>query len=380
MLNGRNLIVDTFSEVYQLLKPWITSDFWDLAQHDVVPNSYYVIGRKQFVENRDYIVDKFVSNPDITVIFDNAAEGSWTLVSQLQALNLNELALSKKLLLIGGGSMSQEYNYVEYDHFLIEILNYEENVAAAQSTDLIFDKQNKPYDFLFLNGRSRPHRKYLYERFKKSGRLDRALWTMLDSRPCPNRYFELYEDGVNLMSTVSDLKYLDSQYEFSFYRDSQVSHGPLERTFVKHELFKNQWGEIYLEPAPYIDTYFSLVTETIFAESTHSFRTEKIAKPIMMGHPWICVANRNFYRDIRNLGFKTFGHLIDETFDQEDDNQKRIDRIFDVVSDLCDQDLGSFLAAARDTCKYNQQHLIELAPRLKQQFPTEFIEMLRSHG
>jgi hypothetical protein len=117
---------------------------------------------------------------------------------------------------------------------------------------------------------------------------------------------------------------------------------PDDVNFVKNYLFKNTWGEVYLQAEPYVDTYFSLVTETVF-NYPYSFRTEKIWKPIAMAHPFIVVANRGYYKDMRNLGFKTFGHVINESFDLIDNNQDRIERIAAVVEDLCQQDLASFL-------------------------------------
>jgi hypothetical protein len=129
---------------------------------------------------------------------------------------------------------------------------------------------------------------------------------------------------------------------------------------------------------PYIDTYFSVVTETVF-DYPYSFRTEKIWKPIAMGHPWIAVANAGYYRDIRNLGFKTFGHLIDESFDQIDNNQDRIERISQLVEELCQQDLASFLKECYTVCKYNQQHLAEMQIKVRREFPDRFFKFINRY-
>jgi hypothetical protein len=144
-------------------------------------------------------------------------------------------------------------------------------------------------------------------------------------------------------------------------------------------LFKNLWGDIYLDIAPYRDTYFSLVTETVF-EYPYSFRTEKIAKPLAIAHPWIAVANAGFYRDMRNLGFKTFNSIIDESFDTIDNPQDRLERIITVVQDLVSSDLPSFLRACEPVCKYNQQHLIELAPHIRAEFPDKFFNFIKTHN
>jgi hypothetical protein len=147
---------------------------------------------------------------------------------------------------------------------------------------------------------------------------------------------------------------------------------------VKNQLFNNTWGEIYLNAEPYIDTYFSLVTETVF-NYPYSFRTEKIWKPIAMGHPWIAVANCGYYRDMHNLGFKTFGHVIDQSFDTIQDNQLRLQRIAQVVTDLCTQDLASFLKECYNVCKYNQQHLAEMRITVREELPARFTQFITNH-
>lgn len=374
MLDNRRLVVDTLSEIYQLLKPWITEEFWDFSTVASVPGNVYVFGRQQFLDNKQRIIEMAESGL-YTIVFCNAAEGSWTLQTQVQMLGIEQLILDHKILLISGGEQQPEYLYVQHDHFLIEILNYEENIKEMTRTDEIFNKESKPYKFLFLNGRGRPHRKYLYERFKQAGILEHSLWTMLDTRPSIGRCFRIQDNAVNLMATTSELKWLPATYEVEQYNSPVISPGPAERTFVKHELFNNTWGEIYLKAEPYIDTYFSLVTETVF-EQPWPFRTEKIAKPLAIGHPFIVATTPGYYRDLHRMGFKTFGHVIDETFDSIDNHQDRMDRIITIVQDLCQQDLALFQKECYNVCKYNQQHLQELVPQLQADFPTKFFNLI----
>ena len=84
------------------------------------------------------------------------------------------------------------------------------------------------------------------------------------------------------------------------------------------------------------------------------------------------MANRGFYRDMHNLGFQTFEHLIDESFDQIDNSIDRLERIAVVVEDLCQQDLAKFAKECYTVCKYNQQHLNELSLQIPKDFPAQF--------
>lgn len=384
MLGSRKLVLDTHCEVYDLLKPWADEEFWNFEKHTVVPNALYLIGSQQFFRHREAIKD-LVANNVIVAALSNPAEGSATIKWKVQRLGLFDLMQQGKIFLISGGDIESGYPALVYDAFLPKILDYQENQQAVAQASQIFSKVNKPYKFLFLNGRARYHRKYLLETFQQTGLLDQALWTNLDVSKLDPRHSVWNPPGS--MDPVP-VKFLPVEYEVSRYRKTltssmqDVDHagGRQENTigtmFNKHLVFGGEWGEIYLQPEPYVDTYFSLVTETVF-DYPYSFRTEKIWKPIAMGHPWIAVANCGFYRDLRNLGFRTFDSIIDESFDQIDNNQRRIDHIVAVVEQLCQQDLDHFVKECYTVCKYNQEHLAEMSRRVRQEFPQRFFQFIK---
>jgi hypothetical protein len=144
--------------------------------------------------------------------------------------------------------------------------------------------------------------------------------------------------------------------------------------FVKHQLFNNTWGDAIVNPRVYTDSWFSVVTETIY-DYPYSFRTEKIWKPMMMAHPFVIAANRGYLRDLRSAGFRTFDHVVDEGYDLVDDAEQRIDRIVACVADIVAQGAGAFWEATRAECEHNQALLVEYnrgqreaLPRVLQQY------------
>lgn len=373
MLGPYKIVADSFCEVYDILKPWVDQEFWDFASHDPVPGAWYLIGRRQFSLNVAKIRD-LVERDVCRVILSNPSEGSETMKGQCNAMDVADLCHNGKILIIGGGGMDARFRCLQHDGFLTKMLNYEENRQTVARSPEIYHKTSKPYKFLFLNGRMRPHRKYLLERFLVNGLLDQSLWSSLDARDGASRKISFRHDGEDLMYRVRPAKFLPQKYEVEKYSQRLDLPQPAD-TFLKNHLFNNDWGEIYLKAEPYIDTYFSLVTETVF-DYPHSFRTEKIWKPIVMGHPWIAVANAGYYRDMRKLGFRTFENLIDESFDSIENSQNRIERIADVVEDLCRRDLAGFLLAAQEVCKYNQQQFEEVRHRIVQDFPEQFHQFI----
>jgi hypothetical protein len=362
-------------EVYDLLEPWADDDFYELKDQVIVPGAIYVVSRWQFEQHRDWLV-KIAESGQAKIVMSQPAEGSWTMIGIVGSLRIEHLVKSKKILLIAGGYMDDSWTYLYYESFMPKLHDYEENLAAVLRSNEIYSKPNKPYQFLFLNGRTRPNRKYLIERWALSGLLDHALWSSLDTQTAHNRQISLIHHSQDLMAKPRPVKYLESQYEYDAYQHRVNT--PTTDTFVKNHLFNRDWGEIYIKAEAYIDTYFSVVTETVF-EYPYSFRTEKIWKPIVMGHPWIAAANAGYYRDMRNFGYRTFGHLIDESFDNIDNSQSRIERIAATVEDLCQRDLSAFLTAAEDVCKYNQQRYAEARQEVRREFPDRFFNFINQH-
>ena len=353
MLNNRKLVVDQCCEVKEFTGAWQDESFYDFASHCVIPGAIYLISRQQFTANIDRI-RHLASSGTILPILGNPAEGSDTMLKQIESLGIVDLVKQNRIIIITGGHLQLDIPHLYYENFLPKILDYTENILAIKQYQDQWS-EHRPYKFLCLNGRGRRHRRQLLDSLADV--LDQALWTNLDSASGP-------------------IKLLNAQYEFDFYKQNTTMS---LSGYAKPALFNNDWGEIYLNPRPYLDTYFSLVTETVF-DYPYSFRTEKIWKPIAIGHPFIVVANSGYYRDLHNLGFRTFGHVIDESFDKIENNQDRLNSIITVVRDLCQQDLSGFITETQEVCKYNQQHLSELVPLIRSQFPTQLEKFINERS
>lgn len=342
------LFVDHFCEIAKFLEPFAHSLFYRLDQTALIPGAVYVVGREQLRLHTDLVRAWADTN---IVVFSNPAEGSETMVGHLKHYGVEDLVINGKLRLICGGALPSQYAHMQFEHFLTQPLRFDHNVKACERSDEIFSTGSKPYKFLCLNGRNRPHRHAILTALAERRLLQQALWTNLDSASGP-------------------IQLLPVCYELDQYKNSVDGQG-----FVKNQLFNNEWGEIYIKPELYIDTYFSVVTETVF-DYPYSFFTEKIAKPLAMGHPFVAVANTGFYRDLKNLGFRTFDSVIDESFDCIDSSTERLNRIVDVIADLCAQDLDGFLTVTKDICKYNQQHLAEFATAHMAELPQRFFNFI----
>lgn len=111
----------------------------------------------------------------------------------------------------------------------------------------------------------------------------------------------------------------------------------------------------------YEDTYFSLVSETIyFADyldwEDSCFLSEKIFKAILFRHPFVLCATPHTLKYLRGLGYKTYSPVIDESYDSIDDNWLRLVAILKEVNRLCKLEgeaLEDYLKFCREIAEYN---------------------------
>jgi hypothetical protein len=117
----------------------------------------------------------------------------------------------------------------------------------------------------------------------------------------------------------------------------------------------------------YLNTYISIVTESIYFQDDKDFPagylSEKIWKPIGHCQPFILAAASGALKHIRErFAFKTFHPYIDESYDLEDDDMKRLEMIkieIDKFSNKSKEEKDQFLNDVKDICVYNQNLLLE---------------------
>lgn len=103
---------------------------------------------------------------------------------------------------------------------------------------------------------------------------------------------------------------------------------------------------------------FHVVSETVFFHPKLHL-TEKIFKPIVCKRPFILVAAPGNLAYLKSYGFQTFDRWIDESYDQEIDNDRRIAMITTELEKLCklsDTELNAMHAEMQEVLDYNFLH------------------------
>lgn len=119
----------------------------------------------------------------------------------------------------------------------------------------------------------------------------------------------------------------------------------------------------------YTDTYFSVVSETnYYTDNLDSgrFLSEKTFKAVAGFHPFILVTVPYSLPLLKQLGYKSFHPLIDESYDSETNDSARLLKILKEIERLCnlsDDELQYFLTMARPIVMHNFAVLITQSDR-----------------
>jgi len=218
--------------------------------------------------------------------------------------------------------------------------------------------------FLNFNRRWRLHRPFLVALLYGKNLLDRGYVSL---GPCESRdnwdyrwnelisYFRDDSAILNLLESCSEVKELPPMF---------LDTDELHINRAESTVDTNQYYE---------DSYFSVVSETTFFTkyNYNSFRflSEKIFKPIAMKHPFILVSVPRSLEILKIMGYKTFSPIIDERYDLELDDGKRMLMILAEIERLSKfnkHERANFILQCQAICDYNYKMLLS-----KKKFITE---------
>jgi hypothetical protein len=177
-----------------------------------------------------------------------------------------------------------------------------------------FDHSKKDFDFFYLNKTSRPHRELLFKKLSDSQVLSKSLYSFTSK-------------GIEL----------DQRYELPW------APCPYPKLGLDQDIYE----------LPYNCTAVNIVVET--QTDNEQFVTEKIWKPIIAEQLFVVLAKPFYLKELRDLGFKTFDGIIDESYDSEIDIDKRTDKIVDLCKWLQQQNWQNLYLQTESIRKHNAQ-------------------------
>ena len=101
----------------------------------------------------------------------------------------------------------------------------------------------------------------------------------------------------------------------------------------------------------------NVVTETLFF-TWSAFTSEKIWKPMVAGQIFIVMASPYYLQGLQQLGFKTFGPYVDESYDQITNHVERAEAVAETIKEICslsDDKFIELLEKCRPIVEHNRR-------------------------
>lgn len=163
----------------------------------------------------------------------------------------------------------------------------------------------------FLNKKPRTHRMWMYVALSNWNLTDKGIISMnpVDSNNIEIDFNKLLESDVdkynkNLPLYAYDDNTNDKEFDYYMYNFNQQAS---------------------------LDSWISVVSETHFEDSQETcFLSEKTFKAIACQSPFMILGNRGSLKRLHDMGYKTFHHIIDESYDDLE-SIHRINSIVDVL-------------------------------------------------
>lgn len=194
----------------------------------------------------------------------------------------------------------------------------------------------KPLYFDALLGRPREHRECVYNAIMGSEYKNKIVTTYLKAH---DQMQEFLQNEFVWDKDCAPDSTLDGMHSFVTYHGHSV-------------------GLYSIIPIDlYNQTAYSIVAETNI-DNRITFFTEKIAKPIIARRLFIVFTGWKFLEGLKGLGFRTFNGIIDESYDQIEDNTLRYAEAFKQVEQLCRMDQLEVYKKIKEVTEHNYKVLI----------------------
>lgn len=362
--NVPSLIREESGSLIWLLRTWDDHDYYYC---EIFQGNAFEIFPVDTIVPAD-ILDKIRTDDKTYFYICNTHESFLDIVEPLYQSLVIEAGIPPKKIYISNEAPDLHVAVRKYaDEHNLEYMNVEwilefEYSISWQANDLHLDGRtilkHKEYDkkFLNFNRRWRLHRPTFVALLKAKGLLDKGYVSLAPS-----------DDGRNwgnMWQWIKDHHKNDEEITKLLLDNEQEILNMPPLYLDTDELVNNR--AIFEENSLYLyeNSLVSLVNETTFYHGYHPnesrFLSEKIFKPISVGHPFIFITVPKALEVLKSLGYKTFHPYIDESYDEEFDNCNRMKMILkevERISNFTLQETKEFCKNVKSICHHNQELL-----------------------
>ena len=318
------------------------------------------------------------TNPNVFFVLSDYREGNYEIADEFwnSIISFREKhnIPYEKVIVINNNTKLHHNNVktISYPQYLI---SHRTNATLLQ---LEFDKNKdvsivlkseldtniiRPKRFLSYNRSSkRWHRALILSKLYKLGILDNTIFS----------YYE--NDYIENKKIFGNIIYIPSLFETLNISDKDkwdilkflVDKCP---TTLDHKTSNSASGgnNYFSTKEHYLDTYISIVNETGINDNC-TFITEKTVRPMFNRHPFIVWGNPHTLKTLRSYGFKTFDWLIDESYDECENANERLNMILKEIEKLNSlpiEKLHKLYYDNLDVMEHNYQRLKQMESEYK---------------
>lgn len=253
--------------------------------------------------------------------------------------------LPPRSLIFVTGNLLAENNFQKSVSYRIVSQSMLECWFTDPKTPPVEFKPAEQFLYLNLNRRTRQHRLWLLCELHKEGLLDSGI------------------NSFNLDDFPADFGMVH-QYN-PLLRENYDALVQEKVRFVDVSTQQNQAFSLNMEL--YEKTFLTLTTETTLQDDALQF-SEKVWKPLAVGHPFMLLGTSNSLALLHEYGFETFHHWFDESYDKIDDVNKKIGVMVDNLKRLSSYDIESLKQIRHEMNEVVTYNQLKYRQRIKNLF------------
>ena len=312
------------------------------------------------------------TDPSAKFLYENCNETfTWTLAHQIKSLVEEKNIAPEKIFIIVMDEVHKNFldqGLVELGIQGVTVGVYNKLMTQTQIPDAVLSTQFK---FSALSRNYRAWRLHVYAKLAEKNLLKDFRYSFYNIFP----YGEIrYYDQETMLKDLTDTNFGEV--------DSTVTEWitKVPYTLDASDNVLNKWGDvtydailaadIHLLIETHYDLFYYVPTQDrVYKRSlAPSSITEKTNKPIACCKPFIAFSTPYFLEDVRQLGFETFSPYINESYDLETDNQKRLNMIVDEIeriTNLPSNEYHTLVENCHSIAVRNQQKLLSKKDNLQ---------------
>ena len=268
-------------------------------------------------------------NPNVRLVFSSFQEGDHQYSFILKLIELkNKFSLNKEqITVITINKICLNYSHelnIIYKPFLLGYLSsdyskvkdspflHNESKMGVCTTDEYLTEPKTNFFLCYSKNSTRDHRiKTILWLIKNDLIKDTLLSTLIKDEH--RRFYNSTEDELNGLSNYFEdfLKMGYNVLDWDFTKDGNNEFSYLRYNTISH----------------YSSTIFNIVLETTFEENSLNL-TEKSFKPLANCQPFLIIGDPFANKTLLDFGFELYDDLIDYSFDEIKDNDKRLNAVF----------------------------------------------------